>query len=811
MLCAALGSGCAHLQTPRIDPTGQRVFAEPPIRTQAVQVAPMSTVPPWEAAAVTLSPATMVAPVGTEAVLVAGVVAGDNHFDMNRRLEWHLAEGSVGQFIAVGRGSWVDLLLGDFTRPRKIDATYALGSTSRQYERIARGPGTPADDVCTVPGQGWISFSSPVEGTSYVTVHAPEVVDPRARTRTAVVHWIDAQFAYPPPSINRAGTTHPLTTTVSRQSDGAPWEGWTVRYRVIGGPPAGFAPDGTDMIEVVTDASGRATADLMQTAPGPGTNVVSVEVFRPAGPLAAAAVPGLAAGRLLVGKSSVTKTWTAAALAVQKTGPATGSVGVTLTYRIVVSNPGDLPAEDVAVTDRVPELLEYLSSNPPAQLVGGQPQWQLGRLAPREQRVIEVNFRARGEGAATNCADATAAGQLSATGCATTTIGAEPVAVAPSAVDVRLQGPRQAAVGQKVQFQVLVTNRGTTPTGELTIKDRFDEGFQHAVYDPNRTIEATMGNVPPGETHQINIDFTVVKPGDWCQTVEVLGPTGVLATARACLTATGTPPEEPAAEEPPAEEAPGEAALSVRKSGPAYGVVGGRATFTIEVTNTGQIPLTNVRVVDRPDAALPPTRATPGHRQEDGSLVWTFDRLEPGRTLHVDIECGPQQPTPRTCNRVSVTTSEGARGEAEACLEIRPAEEPSPEEPPEGTLSLTVTDLRGLVAPGKEVTYVIQVSNRGIVPDRQVIVTATVPEGMTPVRLGTGGPQEALALEGQDPVFEGRIVRFPAVAEIKPGQTLTYRVRVQTARPGKFTFQAQATSERHRRPLIAEEITEVAD
>ena len=798
-LCAAIGSGCAHLQTPRIDPTGQRIFAEPPIRTQPVYHDPYTVADSWEPVAVTLSPANAVAPVGSEVILVAGVIAGDKHLDMNRRLEWMLAAGSVGQFVAISRNSFVGMLLGDFTRPHKVDNTYAVGTTSRRYERLSSGTASAHDDVCTVPGQGWISLTSPVEGTSYVTVHAPEVYDWNARTRTAVIHWVDVQFAYPPPSISRAGTTHPMTTTVTRQSNGAPWEGWTVRYRVVGGPPAGFVPDGAPEVEVPTDASGRATAQLMQTEPKPGTNTIAVEVFRPAGVLAGMmAAP--AAGRLLVGNSSTTKTWSAASLTVQKVGPTRATVGAAITYRIVVHNPGDLPAENVVATERIPPEVEYLSTNPPAQLVGNQPQWNLGVLGPREQRVLELNVRAKTPGSITNCIDVTAAGPLNATGCATTVVEAEsPAVVVGSSIDVKIEGPRQAGVGQKVRFPVLVTNRGATPTGELTIKTRFDEGFQHEVHDPKRTIEARLGNLPPGETHQVDIDFTVVKPGQWCHAVEVLGPAGVLASARACLTAAGES----------AEQALRQAGLSVKKTGPAQGTVGELAEFIIDVTATGDRTLTNVRIVDRYDAALLPKEATEGYRVEDGNLVWTFAQLRPGQTARIQVHCNCLRAAARTCNRVTVTSNEGASGNAEACLEVRetsgsrpPGGVAPPESTARGTLSLTVTDLRGMVAAGKEFTYVIQVANGGIAADRQVAVTAIVPDGMTPVRLGTTGPTD-------QPAFDGQTVRFPPVPEIKPGQTLTYRVRVRTKAPGKATLWVEAVSERHVQPLTAEETTEV--
>ena len=149
------------------------------------------------------------------------------------------------------------------------------------------------------------------------------------------------------------------------------------------------------------------------------------------------------------------KTWTAADLAVKKTGPAAASVGATLTYRIDVSNPGDLPAKDVVATDAVPDGLTYLGSNPPAETAGRQLQWRLGELGARQRRTIEVHFRAEKQGSVANCCEATAAGGLKVSDCATTTVTSP---TAPS-LDVRITGPAQANVGSHATFEITVANR----------------------------------------------------------------------------------------------------------------------------------------------------------------------------------------------------------------------------------------------------------------------------------------------------------------------------------------------------------------
>ncbi len=780
IVCATTTCGCAYLQVPRIDPTGERIFATPPIAATP----PVAATPryrqepagqlPSDDVGVTLSPSVAVAPVGSEVVLLAGVLGPDGYLRTNRRLEWSLAPGGSGHFVAVGRGGLVDLLLGDFNRPRKVDNTFAIGSTSRNYLQLNRGTSTTTDDVCVLRGQGWITLTSQIEGTSHVTVYAPEVYAWDCRTRSAVIHWVDAQWRFPPPAINPAGTRHVFTTTVMRQSDQSPCAGWRVRYEIVDGPPAGFTPDGAAAVEVETDTAGQANAEIFQKEPGPGTNKISVQVIRPAG------LAGSQGKRLVVGSGTTMKTWTAAALAVRKTAPATAAVGTTLNYRIEVSNPGDLPAEDVLVTDQLPEVLEYLDSNPPAELTGRKLQWRLGQLSAGQNRVIELNCRATALGPATNCADATAAGPLKASDCATTTVMA-------ATIDIQVTGPQQATVGSQVAFQILITNRGQVPATGLLIKDRFGEGLEHA--EAASPIERDLGTLAPGESQRVDVTFRATRAGRLCHTVEVIGADGVRATAQGCVMVVGAAPAEPQLQ-PPLETAR-RPTVSIRKTGPPSASVGGTAQFTIDITNTGSQPLSSLKVVDQYDAVLSPTMATDGYKFEDNNLVWTLDSLPAGKTTQLEVHFRCQSAAARACNRVSVTTQEGARVEAEACLEIRAAA---------GGLNIEVGDSRDPVRLGKGLTYEIRVSNDGNISYKQVTVVATVPAGMMSDRIGTSGPRYTI---------DGQTVRFDAVPEIRPGEKRSYRIRVRTQQPGKLIFRAELTSQDLPQPVVVEETTDV--
>ena len=95
-------------------------------------------------------------------------------------------------------------------------------------------------------------------------------------------------------------------------------------------------------------------------------------------------------------------------------------------------------------------------------------------------------------------------------------------------------------------------------------------------------------------------------------------------------------------------------------------------------------------------------------------------------------------------------------------------------------LRVTVPGLYQQITVGKEMTYEVRVKNQGLAPVRQVVLAATVPNGMVLVPLSTGGPTKF--------TDENRVVRFEPTGEIGPGKTAIYRIRVRTKQPGIFHF-----------------------
>lgn len=838
--CALVLAGCAECRWPRIDPTGERVFvptaASPNPRYTELPAGQLSCDP----VELLLAPRVTVAPVGSEVVLLAGVAGSDNYLRMNERVDWAISGGSVGQFVDIEKGTYWDYLVGDFTRPRIASPTYAVGSTSRRSLRLTRGTPTPSDDVFVKEGQTWITVTSPVEGSTYVTAFAREVYGWDRHKQSAIIHWVDAQWRFPPPAIVPAGGRQVLTTTVTRQSDQCPSAGYRVRYTISGGPPAGFAPSGAPTVDVETNAAGQAGAEIVQQRPAAGTSVVAIQVIRPA-PIGAPAGMGL-----VLGAGSTVVTWSAPGIAVRKTGPAVASVGATLTYRIEVSNSGDLPADGVVVTDEIPEGTSYASSSAAGQLVAGRLQWQLGRLGPGECRSLEVNVRANRAGPLSSCAEAATAGGLRARDCVTTTVSLTPpgpivpfttpgpavppagravppgtfpgVPGAPAGLDVKITGPERATVGEKVRFDITITNRGPTTATGLSIIDKFDQGLVNEQAKQRNEIRSLWNeDLPPGVAAELYVEFLVAKAGRLCHNVEVTGRGGLRAAAQSCVTAVEAgvkPPPGPFGQPP--FTSPGAAGrLSVKVASDATTAsVGQRVIVDIDVTNEGLQPLTNVKVMAILDPALKATVATEDHRKEPIGLSWTLASLPPRTPHRFEIWCQPTQPAPQAYVQAQVTSDQGVQGQDSVLLPIRDGAGPIPGTsgmpgpsgaPGASALDVSVKTLHEPVAVSRVLTYIVRVDNSGpnAVEERQVSVSVQIPPEMIPVRLGTSGPTQ--------PEFSGQTVTFAPASRLPPGETLEYRVLVQAKKPGKVRIQAGVTSQSVRVPRLGETSTTITE
>lgn len=728
---------------------------------------------------VVMMPGRVVAPVGSEVIVVSGICGENGHYVTRQPLEWMMSPDSVGHVMTVSQNKWC--FLTDWISARnaqKLDLDWAKNQTHTHRQTVDRGTPALNDDVLVGKGQSWVSVMSPTEGASYVTAMAPKEENWDRRRQTATIYWVDAQWTLPPHQIARVDRGDPalLTTVLTRSQGLGPIEGWLVRYEVLDGPAAVFE-NNQRTIEVPSDINGQATVRLLPQGGGAGITQVSVQIIRP--PTAKGDVP-----RMVVGQGLTSVTWSAPGLAVRASGPATANAEQPVTYRVEVSNTGDVPAPNVVLAYAVPEGCTVISTNPAAQSFGNRLEWRLGDLPARSPaQTVEVTVAMRLQARydhrfrATSMRGAEPAADLTAEGVASTSVNV-------SALVVRMRGPQTTPIGGQATFVVEIENVSSLPATNIQLTDTFDPGLQHINGEPSPLI-ASIGRIEPGQKQGLVLNFIVRQPGKHCHRLDVTADGGIKASVQECVTATAEAPTP---------------RLAVKVTGPAQLGVGEEGLYQIEVRNNGTVPLTDLRIGFRYSASLFPTAVTrDGEELARGEVAWRRAQLTVGEAIIWEFKGKALRGDPSARSIATVTSAQGITQTAEAVTPIGgggAAVEPEPGRPPvepdttpiQGSLKLDVEDSDDPAIVGRPFGYKINVRNESSSPDQFIGIVVELPPELKFDRI-IGFPQGA--------TVEGNRVVFKTITELRGGETLRpIDLRVIPQKPGKYQLKVLVRSAR---------------
>ena len=589
--CLAVGlSGCAD--------GVRQLFA--PSQGYVLEPGPMSD---SYTTAVEVKPGEIVAPINSEVVIVSTTYGANGAPLGGQRVEWMLSQGGVGEFVTLGDRDETSLFHNARGLPKKINNTYAVGESSPINVLLTRGTPSRADDVAMTVGQTWVSVTSPVEGTSYVSAFGPDVYSWERRRGTATISWVDAKWTPPPPAVVKVGEKHILTTTVTRQSDGTPLVGWRVRYEILGQAPGAIASpaDGSQVIEVATNEAGKASAEIGQPSPTAATVPVNVQLFRPtdpanpnskramigsvntqitwvdSAPVAPPVTPPISGGPTTPPATGPSTPTAAGTIALQIVSPDQVAVGEQAKFTINVTNNGTTPATGLIISDRYEAGLEYRSGQNPIEN-------NLNDIAPGATLAVNLNFTVRQPGRQCHTAEVRSAGgqRVSAQGCV---IGIAPPQ--PASFDVGIAGPKQVTAGTAATFTATVVNTGTqtiphlrvvmTPDASL-LWDAATGGFDPVEEQKGRLVWSVT-NLPAGKSTPFQFRTVPQQPANGANVLcEVSDDAGTVKTGKAGVDIL---PGSTAAM--PATNLTVDVASTVEPV-----KVGGQTKYQIVVTNAGQ-------------------------------------------------------------------------------------------------------------------------------------------------------------------------------------------------------------------------------
>ena len=597
-----------------------------------------------------MTPSRIVAPVGSEVVVLAGICGGNGYFVKNQPLEWLLSNDSVGQIIEVG-GIKPHSTFNKVVSPssRKFDGQYAWGRTGLKPLMLTRGTPTPADDIQLRSGQTYLSLSSESPGTTYLTGVAPNAEGWDRRRAATRIFWVDGTWSIPAPISATAGTVAPLTTVVARADGSGGVPNWEVRYSIVGGAPAEFAPAGSQTAEATTNRNGEAIVQIRQRAGQfePGVTQVRVDVVRPA----------FGSEPELVVESGLTQvSWSAPALTIRAIGPAEAVSDEPFNYRVEVSNPGDQLTRDVVVTTKdFDPSIEFISSNPKPTQYGNQYQWNLGEIAPGSQpRLIDIQLRSKKRGNVGLCFEvASESDRLRTEACAQTEISG-------ACIGLEVAGPETARVGDEIVFDIGIVNQCDEPLKNVQLRITPDAGLV-AQGRGSRVIEATIDEIAFGERKDIPVGFQAIQAGRQCFRLDVVADGGHDAGLLECIVVSQD----------------GASGISLQLQGGPPISVGETTLIKAVITNTGGVPLNSVALENRFAKSIQPTQFSGNAKVvEDGTdgapLVLEIGRLEPGDSTVIDIEYLGESVDGNADMFFSVTSAEQATDTEEITVRVSP-------------------------------------------------------------------------------------------------------------------------------------------
>ncbi|SMP69875.1 hypothetical protein SAMN06265222_112119 [Neorhodopirellula lusitana] len=773
-----------------------------------------------------MTPQKIVAPVGGEVMILSGICGTDGYLQVGEPLEWMLSRDSVGNFIEVGDDApGVLHHLAGIRQAGKQDGAFARGVTSTKPVLITRGNTNAADDVKLEKGQTWLTISSPSEGTSHVTVLAPESECWDQRKANATIYWVDARWQFPGPQRLIAGTPAELNTRVTRAEGSLPARGWKVHYEIMNPELASFAgTGGSSIVEVNVDDSGNAVATL---EPKPGTSgnaVVNIRVVRPGG--TSDNMPDLTLG---TGQSFVT--WSSPQLTLRAGGPEVASYDVPFDVFANVANPGDQDANGVEIRASIPEGVKVLGSDAFAKVYPNAVVWEIGTIPPQQQldlslklssaSPVSIAFEARGDaGLAAN--------------------DAVRVDIFRPALAIRVAPEKQRyQTGDRVAFDIEVENTGDRPLRDVSLAANGDENMMHPDTG-SRVIgnDKTDGPLQPGEVWKSQVSFVPTDSGLRCVNFAATAAGGQQAPAQSCVTVINPPPPTPA--------------MSVTVSPERDRmVVGDSVLVRGRVENTGSIPLKNVRVTMSYDPQLIPEQATvdfPRDLDTPYLIAWTIPELPAGETAVLEGQFKAQTAVQRSQFIFTAQSDEGARGNDNTFVQVFPSNAPNrpltapPVLPPvltpptipggpgttpaptnvpstpspfgdgtnsnnsrsQGTMRLDV--LQRDISPrvGDAIGYSIAITNDTNQLDNAVQISFDLPSGVAVQRLTQTTSPELGRISRA-----GNTISFEEIRSLKPGETIDYELVLTSNQPQTFNLVLEAYSRNFPGGIATSQRTEV--
>ncbi len=325
-------------------------------------------------------------------------------------------------------------------------------------------------------------------------------------------------------------------------------------------------------------------------------------------------------------------------ISVTKTAdPTSGAPSTDVTFTITVENTGDCTLTPVMVVDTLPVGMSYVSDDSGGSVSGQEITWNLGSIAsgaPATTISLVAHIDTGATGTLTDTVTATGTPPHGDDVSGTDT--ADVTALTPGISVTKTADPTEGPVGTDITFTIIVTNTGDCTLNPVRVTDELQQGLSYVSSDPIADIHngiiiwENVGPLTASGTTGDSTTITLVANIDE-------GARGVLNNT---VHVEGKPHCGDKVTDDDIAQVFVLSVVSVKlekSCSPTTVAPGGNVTYTINYTNTGDVPLHNVVITEHYPDGVTFISASPAPDAGTNN-VWTIGTLLPGESGTIVIK-----------------------------------------------------------------------------------------------------------------------------------------------------------------------------